>query len=174
MTRVPVPGTDVMLSFSEARLETPEGLAWLRAVAGEVGHRLRWIERREKRRTVQKAAKKELGGATAHHEKVRRKKEREAEAVKIGVWSDVLHRVAGDHRGRLACEACGSMVALEPHHLVLGSREDKAEWVMALCAKCHRLGPISAHVTPLLFAQKIVIPWAKAHGFTLPNRKEYR
>jgi hypothetical protein len=45
---------------------------------------------------------------------------------------------------------------------------------MALCADCHRTGKDAAHRRVRWFAVEIVIPWAKAHGYPLPNRKEYR
>jgi len=123
---------------------------------------------------VAKAAIESIG----HHEKYRRAQERELEAVKREVWDEVLDRTWRDHRGFRCCESCHknpvALLDLEPHHLALGSREDRVDWVMALCATCHRTGTKSAHSAPLWFAQKVVIPWAQAHGYQLPNRKEFR
>lgn len=114
-----------------------------------------------------------------HHEAYLDEKAAEAQAISVSTWSAVLERTAVDHRGWSACEACGKTHGrspLEPHHLELGAggRRDAPEVVMALCATCHRTGPKSAHRSPRRFALEVVIPWAKAHGFTLPNRKEYR
>jgi hypothetical protein len=117
---------------------------------------------------------KQPPATVAHHAKVRRAEERELEEVKRETWDAVLERIRVDHRARVACEGCHKERALEPHHLVLGERTDAPHLVMGLCAGCHRLTPFSAHQAPRLFAQTVVIPWAAAHGFELPNRKEYR
>ena len=119
--------------------------------------------------------KKKLGGATEHHAKERRQEERQAEAVADGTWALVLIRTQQDHRvPYLCCEACHKPRELEPHHLVLGSRTDAPELVMALCRDCHTLAPDSAHRAPRGFAVRVVIPWARKHGLSLPHRKEYR
>ena len=115
-----------------------------------------------------------------HHEKVRRAEEREREQVSAHTWVACCARSRIDHRGALACEDCHrhatSTVGMEPHHLELGAggRRDAPEVVMVLCADCHRLDPDAAHRRPRHFAQTVVIPWARAHGYDLPNRKEYR
>lgn len=102
--------------------------------------------------------------------------EREREQVSVATWEAVLHRTRVDHRARQACECCHRERPLEPHHLEMGrgNRTDAPHLVMALCADCHRLAPSAAHRRVLWFAVEIVIPWAKLHGYPLPNRKEYR
>ena len=126
----------------------------------------------QKRRRKAKA----LPTSVVHHAKERRAEEAEAETVKADAWQAVLDRTWRDHRGRQSCESCHQVRALEPHHLELGAggRRDAPEVVMALCAECHRIGDVSAHLTPKRFAQTVVVPWAQAHGYSLPNRKEYR
>lgn len=135
-------------------------------------------ERAREARAAARAArpKKKLGGATEHHAKARRQEERDAEDVTATCWQLVLLRVQRDHRLLLCCEACHKPKPIEPHHLMMGAggRVDEPELVMALCRDCHTLNPRSAHRAPRTFAQSIVIPWAARHGFTLPNRKEYR
>ena len=122
----------------------------------------------------ERLAQKPLPPATEHHEKVRRQEESEREATRVDTWTACQERSRMDHGMRLACEGCHStFLLLEPHHLVLVLRTDVPEWVMALCAECHRLGPKSAHRAPRDFAIRVVIPWAKRHGFVLPPRKEY-
>lgn len=116
--------------------------------------------------------------SVAHHAKQRRAEEREREEVKRETWVACCGRSRVDHRGMLCCEACHKIATsgflLEPHHLILGSRTDAPEVVMVLCADCHRLDPRSAHRAPRTFVQKVVIPWLTAHGYPVPNRKEYR
>lgn len=120
----------------------------------------------------------DLGAAYAHAAGRRRVAEQEREEIKRETWVACCARSRIDHHGALACEGCHrhatSTVSMEPHHLILGSRDDAPNLVMVLCARCHRLGPASAHRRPRFFAQTVVLPWAKAHGYTPPNRKEYR
>lgn len=119
--------------------------------------------------------------SVVHHAAARRAEEHVREEVKADVWEAVLSRTLVDHRLVHACEAChmpprSGWRELEPHHLELGAagRPDELHLVMALCSSCHRLAPDSAHRAPRAFSVRIVIPWAQAHGYTLPNRKEYR
>lgn len=121
-------------------------------------------------------AERPAPASVEHHEKVRRLEEREAEDTSIETLFLCRDRTAIDHRGRLACEACHHEKALEPHHLLMGAggREDRPDVVMLICRDCHILDPRSAHRSPRAFAAKVVIPWAQAHGYQLPNRKEYR
>jgi hypothetical protein len=125
--------------------------------------------------TTAKVAKQAIA-SIEHHKRARRQEERELEAVKRDVWEECCGRSRLDHRGALACEACHKHVglALEPHHLILGRRTDAVEFVMVVCHLCHRGSLYSAHRAPRWFAQNVVIPWAKFHGYPLPNRKEYR
>jgi hypothetical protein len=112
-----------------------------------------------------------------HWEASKKAADREADQVGVAVWTQVLLRSATDHRGTPGCEACHRRAGyLEPHHLELGAagRPDEIHLVMALCSSCHRLAPDSAHRAPRGFALRVVIPWAQAHGYALPNRKEYR
>jgi hypothetical protein len=111
-----------------------------------------------------------------HHEAFAAELERELEEVSRETWDACLARTRVDHRGRGACESCHRERELEPHHLEMGSgnRTDAAHLVMALCADCHRLAPSAAHRRVRWFAVTVVIPWAKAHSYPLPNRKEYR
>lgn len=124
------------------------------------------------------APAKQPVASVAHHEKARRAEEHGREAVKAETWAACCARSRIDHRGALACEACHhhatSTVGMEPHHLVLVERTDAPGLVMVLCHDCHTLDPTSAHRAPRAFAKNVVVPWAKAHGFELPNRKEYR
>lgn len=116
--------------------------------------------------------------SVVHHDEYLHELKEEREATKVETWNLVLQRTCVDHRGWFACEACHARFTsdsgLEPHHLVLGERTDAPELVMALCAGCHRLGPKAAHRRPRAFAQHVVVPWAQAHGFELPHRKEFR
>lgn len=114
--------------------------------------------------------------SVAHAKKQRHEEERAEEDVALAVWSLVIARTLVDHRGKAACEACNKSRALEAHHLEMGAggRRDAPEVVMALCALCHRTGRLSAHRSPRAFAQEVVIPWCSAHGYPVPNRKEYR
>jgi hypothetical protein len=157
-------------------LEATRGFA-RRLLAQEDERERELVERRAAAKAAREARpKKKVGGATAFHKKVRRQEELAGEEVGRATWSAVLDRTAVDHRGRHCCEACHKLHALEPHHLMLGAggRVDEPELVMALCADCHRMAPGAAHRAPRTFAQTIVIPWAAAHRYPLPNRKEYR
>jgi hypothetical protein len=117
---------------------------------------------------------KKLPASVAHHDAHRASEAATMEQVKGETWRTIFERTSKDHHGWAACESCHVNQLLEPHHLVLGERTDDPALVMALCDFCHRIGPESAHNAPRHFAQTVVIPWAKAHGYTLPNRKEYR
>ena len=117
--------------------------------------------------------------SVVHHLKQRVEEAIADEEVSDACWDAVIARTMVDHHGLIACEACGSVHLrsfLEPHHLTMGAggRVDEPHLVMALCCDCHRLGAYAAHRRVRWFAQAVVIPWAKEHGFTLPNRKEYR
>jgi hypothetical protein len=133
-----------------------------------------WLE--EDARPKPPAPKKRPLASVEHHKKERRAEERSLEETSAATLEVCVLRTVTDHSGRCACEACHHFLGreLEPHHLILGTRTDAPELVMLLCADCHRLGPGSAHRSPRHFAQHIVIPWAKAHGYPIPNRKEYR
>jgi hypothetical protein len=143
----------------------------------------RLIGQREER-AARAAAKACTTGAVAkkaiasldHHAKARRAEEREAEGCRLDVWMAVQERATVDHRGRCCCEACHRPRTLEPHHLELGAggRPDRIDLVMALCRDCHTLDADSAHRRPRFFALTVVVPWARGHGYALPNRKEYR
>lgn len=117
-----------------------------------------------------------LPASVVHHAQVRRDEEREVEEVGAATWAACLYRTRVDHRAREACEACHRQRPLEPHHLELGAggRRDAPEVVMAVCRDCHTLAPDSAHRAPRRFAQTVVVPWLRAHGYPTPNRKEYR
>ena len=160
-----------------------------RVTAGTKALARRYLEKRERKAargaadacTTAKVAKAAIA-SVEHHRKARRAEERELEDVAKETWLAVLARSTVDHRGRACCEAChrlpgvGRLGPLEPHHLELGAggRPDELHLVMALCADCHRLDPDAAHRRPRHFAQTVVIPWARAHGYSLPSRKEYR
>jgi hypothetical protein len=122
------------------------------------------------------APEKKAIASVRHHAKARRAEELADEEVRADVWDAVLVRATIDHRGRCACEACHRPRTLEPHHLEpgRGNRVDRIDRVMALCRGCHTGDGDSAHRRPRDFAQTVVVPWARAHRYELPNRKEYR
>lgn len=150
-------------------------------------HLARHLLDKEDRRAALAAARscttehvaKQAVASIEHHRKARRAEERVLEETSEETWQVCLSRTLVDHGLFHSCEACHRSVGhreLEPHHLEMGSgnRRDAPEVVMALCAGCHRLNPNSAHRAVRLFAQVVVIPWLKAHGYPLVNRKEYR
>ena len=68
------------------------------------------------------------------------------------LWGQKIHE-----RGR--CEICDSTRTLQAHH-IYGRRNGAVRWYVPngclLCAGCHKFSQLSAHESPLWFAEKIL------------------